>query len=136
MSRPVKILHLEDIRSDADLIKREMTKSNLTFEWLWVSSENDFLKALREFAPDIILSDHSLPGFSSIDALQAVKNAGLNIPFILISATVSEEFAAITMQQGVTHYLLKDNIRLLPVTVMNVLENHRTEMEKKLRGEK
>jgi DNA-binding NarL/FixJ family response regulator len=75
-----------------------------------------------------------MPGFSSIDALQAMKNAGLNVPFILLSATVSDEFAAITIQQGVTAYVLKDNIRILPVTVMNALEKYRT--EKKLRGDK
>ncbi len=99
-----------------------MKNSNLSFEWLWVSNKADFTKALVEYIPSIILCDHSLPGFTSTDALWIVKEAGVKVPFILVTATVSEEFAVMMMREGVADYILKDRLQRLPTAVVNALE--------------
>lgn len=127
---PVKILHVEDIRSDADLVKREMRNSQLSFEWLWVTNKPDFEDALAHYFPDVILCDHSLPGFMSTEALSMLKRSGLDIPFILITATISEEFAVMMMQQGIADYLLKDRIQRLPTAVVSALEKWQSRKEK------
>ncbi len=121
-SQHTRILHVEDIRSDADLVKREMQNSKLSFEWLLVSNRIDFKKALSEYRPSIILCDHSLPGFTSTDALNIIQEAGVKIPFILVTATVSEEFAVMMMRDGVADYVLKDRLQRLPTAVTNALE--------------
>jgi PAS domain S-box-containing protein len=126
----VKILHVEDIRSDADLVKREMSSSPLSFEWLWVSNKPDFEDALARYLPDVILCDHSLPGFTSTEALNLLKISGLDIPFILITATISEEFAVMMMRRGIADYLLKDRIQRLPTAVLSALEKWQNRREK------
>jgi PAS domain S-box-containing protein len=123
----IRILHLEDLPSDADLVERNLKDGKVTFEKLVVDNKSDFEKALTGFIPDIILSDHSLPGFDSIQALKIVKDKGLKIPFILVTATVSEEFAADVMKQGACDYILKDRLQRLPVAVMNAIEKNYAE---------
>jgi len=130
MKSPLRIIHLEDIRSDADLIARELKKGIHNFERIWVTNKNDFVQALQNFSPDIVLSDHSLPSFTSIDALKIVKESGKRIPFILITATVSEEFAVSMMKEGIDDYVLKDRLQRLPKAIENAIQKLEADIEK------
>jgi CheY-like chemotaxis protein len=69
----LRILMLEDARDDAELIGRSMIKAGLSFESKRVDTKDDFSDALKDFKPDVILSDHSLPQFNSLDALKVCK---------------------------------------------------------------
>lgn len=128
-------MHVEDIQSDADIVKREMKRCELPFEWLWVTNKSDFVAALKNYSPDLVLCDHSLPGFSSSDAFLLLKNSGLNIPFILITATMSEEFAVAMMKEGIADYLLKDRLQRLPEAVINALEKWQARKQKEAHQE-
>src|ERR1051325_12135839 len=85
MDQSLKILHLEDISSDAELVDRALKKAGIIFEKRLVDTRQEYMKALEDFRPDIILSDHSLPTFNSLEALNLLKESGRNIPFILIT---------------------------------------------------
>ncbi|MGZ3763797.1 MAG: PAS domain S-box protein [Mucilaginibacter sp.] len=130
MNRCLRILHIEDIKSDAELIGRTLEKSGIEFEKLIVDTRAGFTKALEEFNPDIILSDHSLPAFNSLEALMILKKSGRNIPFILITATVSEEFAVSVMKEGAFDYVLKDRLQRLPGAIINAIEKHQLDVER------
>jgi signal transduction histidine kinase len=129
MDRPLKILHLEDLPADAEMVDRVLRKAKLWFEKKVVIDRPDFLKALREFQPDIILSDHSLPAFNSLEALKITREEGLHPPFILVTATVSEEYAVNVIKEGASDYILKDRLERLPNAVQNALDRRRTEEE-------
>ncbi|MEO5888826.1 MAG: PAS domain S-box protein [Ferruginibacter sp.] len=122
MAQKIKILHLEDLRSDAELVARELKKGHIDFERLVVTKKKDFEKALKDFSPDIILSDHSLPSFNSIEALRLVKSHGLNVPFILVTATRSEDFAVNVIRQGGDDYVLKSDLGRLPSAINNAID--------------
>jgi PAS domain S-box-containing protein len=128
-TQKLKILHLEDIPTDAELIDRTLERSGLSYQRLLVDNKMDYTKALNEFKPDIILSDHSLPSFNSFEALSLLKESALNIPFILITATISEEFAVEVMKAGATDYILKDRTQRLPSAIVNALEKFKLENE-------
>jgi CheY-like chemotaxis protein len=66
MNQSLRILHIEDVTSDAELIERTLRKSGIEFEKLLVETKEEYVRALHEFIPDIILSDHSLPAFNSL----------------------------------------------------------------------
>lgn len=125
MKERLKILHLEDLSSDAELAERELKKAGLNFEKIVVDGERSYVKALHEFKPDIIISDHSLPSFNSTKALKILKERELKIPFILLTATVSEEFAVDVLNKGASDYILKDRIKRLPAAVLNSIERNR-----------
>lgn len=125
ITQKLKILHLEDIPTDAELIDRALSRSGLLFEKLVIDNKEDYIRALTEFKPDIILSDHSLPSFNSVEALKLLQERYLRIPFILITATISEEFAVDIMKAGATDYILKDRTQRLPSAIINALEKFR-----------
>jgi PAS domain S-box-containing protein len=130
MNKTIRILHLEDQRSDALLVKQELQKAGLQFELLWVENKTDFEKGLNEFFPDIILSDHDLPSFSSLHALEMLNASALIIPFILITATLSEKLAVVLMKGGISDYILKDRMQRLPIAIINSLEKSETVKQK------
>jgi len=132
MDQRLKILHLEDIPSDAELVDRALKKAGIAFEKCLVDTRQEYMEALDEFQPDVILSDHSLPQFNSLEALNLLKESGLDIPFILITSTVSEEFAVSVMRQGASDYVLKDRLQRLPSAVINAVDKHRSDAQTQL----
>ncbi|MHA4844113.1 PAS domain-containing sensor histidine kinase [Flavitalea antarctica] len=130
MNSKYKILHLEDVQSDAELVARELKKI-IDFDHLIIDSEKAYLDALEQFCPDVILCDHSLPAFNSLEALKIVKQKKLHIPFILITATMSEEVAAGVVREGADDYILKDRLKRLPNAVLNAIDKYRHERERK-----
>ncbi|MBK8365032.1 MAG: response regulator [Bacteroidetes bacterium] len=126
----MKILHLEDLQSDIDLVDRELKKGTFEFEKLVVSNRNDYEKALNSFQPDIILSDHSLPAFNSVEALKLAREMiYYDVPFILVTGTVSEDFAVEMMKKGIYDYILKDRIQRLPQAVLNAIEKRKRKLK-------
>ncbi len=117
---------------DVEMVDRELTRAGLEFEKLVVDNKAEFENALDNFCPDIILSDHSLPAFNSEKALQIAKEKLPHIPFILVTATVSEEFAVNVLKQGASDYILKTNIQRLPSSVTAALDKAKILEEKLL----
>src|SRR5579859_7116699 len=135
MDRPLRILHLEDLASDAEMVDRVLRKAKFEFEKKVVIGRSEFIRALHEFQPDIILSDHSLPAFNSLEALRITKEAGIGAPLILVTATVSEEYAVNVMQEGASDYILKDRLERLPNAIQNALDKFHMEKERLLADE-
>ncbi|TSJ40731.1 PAS domain S-box protein [Mucilaginibacter corticis] len=131
MDTKIKILHLEDVPTDAELVGIELKRSKLSFERIVVDNKIDYIRAIDEYKPDIILSDHSLPSFDSLEAFEILKKSDLDVPFILITATISEEFAVEIMKNGAADYVLKDRTQRLPNAILNALEKYRLEAERK-----
>ncbi len=131
MKQRLKILHLEDMSADAEMVERELRKANIQFDKLLVSNRADFVRALTEFSPDIILSDHSLPSFDSHEALSIVKEMSVKAPFILVTATVSEEYAVNIIKEGAYDYILKDRLQRLPNAVISAIYHYQLEEERK-----
>lgn len=121
MEKHMKILMLEDVEDDAGLIARSIKKGGISFEMKRVDTHDEFIDAIRNFHPDVILSDHSLPQFNSIEALKICRRVNLPAPFILVTGTVSEEFAVSCLKQGADDYVLKSNLTRLPSAIENAL---------------
>jgi two-component system, NarL family, sensor histidine kinase UhpB len=139
MDHLLKILHLEDLPADAELVERVLRKAKFEFEKKVVVDRPEFIRALHEFRPDIILSDHSLPAFNSLEALRITREEGFNAPLILVTATVSEEYAVNVIKEGASDYILKDRLERLPNAVQNALdkclmERERTQADEALRA--
>lgn len=128
MSKKIKILHLEDVESDADLVNRILRKSEIEAEINVVDNKESYVKALIEFTPDVILSDHTLPSFNSGDALHIFLQTGMKIPFILVTATISEEYAVWAIKAGANDYILKNHLEKLPEAIINSLRKIESEI--------
>jgi two-component system sensor histidine kinase UhpB len=131
MRKPLKILLLEDNPSDAQIVQRLLQKKGFVFESFLAASKVEFILALDEFQPDLIISDNTLPGFSATEALEIYHQRSLSIPFILVTGTVSEEFAVGIIKLGADDYILKDRLERLPTAIDTALEKRNTDLEKK-----
>ncbi len=120
--RNLKVLHLENVENDADLVSRTLKKAGIEAEILVVDSKEAYINAILEFAPDIILSDYTLPTLSSAEALHIFLQRGTRIPFILVTATISEEYAVSVIKAGADDYVLKNHLEKLPQAIINSLE--------------
>jgi len=136
MKKKIKILHLEDMPTDAELVARELKKGEIDSEILVVADKTKFIEALTNFSPNVILSDHSLGAFDSHEAIRLVRQANVNVPFILVTASMTDEFAAKVMKEGACDYIIKDRLHRLPSAVINSIEKHQLQNEQEAIHEK
>src|SRR6185436_11393206 len=126
----LKILSLEDVAYDVELLERELKKAAIEYELLRVDTKEQFLKALTEFRPEIILADYSLPQFSAIEALRLLKQCKSTVPVILVTGSHSEEAAVECMKEGAEDYILKASLTRLPSAMQNALRKKEAERNK------
>lgn len=108
--KPIKLLILEHDENDLELLMYELKKGALDFSPKIVGTRDEFVKALNDFSPDVILSDYSLPGFDGIAAFQLKQQLCPDVPFIIVSGTIGEENAVELIKNGVTDYSIKDKL--------------------------
>ena len=126
-----RILIIEDVPTDAELNEHELLKAGITFIAKRVETKEAFLQELTDFDPDIILSDYSLPQFNGLEALRLLKEHDVDVPFILVTGSLTEEVAVECMKEGAYDYILKTSLKRLPSAVMNALEKKEAERQKR-----
>ncbi|MGN6646226.1 MAG: ATP-binding protein, partial [Cytophaga sp.] len=92
--------------------------------------KEEFIKGIKEYKPDVILSDHSLPQFNSLEAHKICLSEQLYVPFILVTGAVSEEFAVACLKNGIDDYILKSNLSRLPTAILSALKQRELEKMK------
>ena len=93
MDKVLRILILKDQNTDAELMERKLCKEGISFSSKRVETKEDFLRELKVFAPDFILSDYKLPVFDGSSALAIAKEHCPDVVFIFVSGTIEEELA-------------------------------------------
>jgi len=131
MPEKTRILVLEDSPDDAELVRRLLSKETPDFEFSLAPDKDSFLYALDHFEPNIILADNSLPQFCARDALEIAHQRIPGIPFILVTGSVSEEFAAEIIKLGADDYILKDRMIRLPAAIETAMKQRKAGQEKR-----
>lgn len=130
MAIPLRVLILEDRVSDAELVLVELQRAQFDVESVRVETEEDFLAQLHGDW-DIILSDYSMPRFNAPRALTLLNESTVQVPFIIITGTISEEVAVESIKLGASDYLLKDRLSRLGQAVSHALDRHRADDERR-----
>ncbi len=125
------ILILEDVPFDVELMEREIKKSGIEYSSRTVEIEEDFIKEINEFKPDLILADHSLPHFDGLSALEIAKLKCPEVPFIFVSGTIGEEFAVDALKKGAKDYVLKSNLSKIVPAIQRALEEVKEQQKRK-----
>ena len=132
----LKILMVEDRLSDAELIKYEIKKSGFQFVAKIVETKHDYINAIHEFKPDLILSDYSLPLFDGMQALLIREELVPNIPFILITGSINEQTAVEVMKTGADDYIIKEYLTRLGSAINAAIKKKEVILAKKVAEEK
>lgn len=125
MSQQFRILIVEDSASDAELVVRELKRSQMRCDAHRVETAGEFRRELEEFQPHVILSDFSMPKFDGLEALAIAKRSHPDIPFIFVSGTIGEENAVRALQSGAVDYVLKGNLVRLPPAIERAMRETR-----------
>jgi PAS domain S-box-containing protein len=126
----IKLLFVEDLPSDVEFAEREIRNGGISFISMRVETENEFITALHDFSPDMIISDYSMPEFDGMQALKLAKELAPDIPLIILTGSTNEATAVECMKSGAVDYVLKDHIARLPYAVKEALEKQRIRVEK------
>ena len=122
MSAPLHALLIEDSLEDAELNLRELERAGFQCKPQIIATRAELVQHLGRFPFHIVLSDYRLPGWTGMDAFATMRQAGRDVPFILVTGILGEEVAVECIRQGITDYVLKDHLARLPLVVARALE--------------
>lgn len=115
MKQTLRILHLEDDPSDAELVQATLAGEGVGCNVLVVATRENFVAALEEGGIDLVLADFALPVFDGMSALAIVREKHPDLPFVFVSGRLGEEAAIESLKNGATDYVLKNRLsRLVP----------------------
>jgi signal transduction histidine kinase len=129
-SNRINVLVLEDRSSDAELLIAQLREAGFETIWHRVETEKEYVERL-DAGWDLIVADYQLPQFDALRALQLLRARELDIPFIIVSGKVGDDFIVEAMKQGAADFLLKDRMARLGIAVEQALERKRMRMSQK-----
>ncbi len=131
MTRPLRVLILEDNENDAELLLRELRRQNYEPVYHRVDSSAAMNEALDREPWSLIISDYAMPQFTAMHALEILKRRSMDLPFIIVSGTIGEETAAIAMKSGAHDFLTKGKLTRLGAAVERELRDAEERREHK-----
>ncbi len=123
MKKELRVLMIEDAAPDVVLINRELRKAGLRFRSRRVETRESFLHELEHHTPDVILSDHGVPGFDGFTALTEARKSCPEVPFIFVTGSPDERAHDDTLKGGADDYVLKQNLHLLAPAIERALRD-------------
>jgi two-component system, cell cycle sensor histidine kinase and response regulator CckA len=112
-ARAIRVILIEDVEDDALLVLRALCAHDFEVSCTRVEDRPALEAALARDVPDVVISDHSLPRFDAPAALAVVRADHPDLPFIVVSGTVSEEMAVRVMRAGAQDYISKSALARL-----------------------
>ncbi len=131
MTRPLRVLHLEDSPRDAEMVRHRLDVDGLACNILVAKGKDSFEAALADEHFDLIIYDYNLPGYDGVAALKHAQATQPDVPVILISGTVVEEQAVKCLHIGATDYLLKERLERLVPAVRRAIQEAETRRARK-----
>lgn len=130
MNQPIKVLFVEDNEDDVVIAEESLKREGLLIECKAIVKINEIADAIKNFNPDVIVSDYNLVGFTALDVLNICKDLDINIPFVVLTGSINEEVAVKCLKAGADDYVLKKHIKALPHTIKDIIEKKKLESEK------
>ena len=127
----LRVLLVEDDSADRDLILRELQKSEFEVTADVAITADDFRHRVKTNRPDVVLADYNLGQWRGTEALEILRQEGLDIPLILVSGALGDVTAVECIKQGVTDYVLKDSLARLSVALRGALKDKESRQERK-----
>jgi PAS domain S-box-containing protein len=118
----LRVLIVEDNPDDAAICQRLLRKTYSDARCEVVQTPEAFARQIRSTYYDVILADYALGSWTGIDAFNLTREAGRDIPFILVTGVLNDAQAIECVQSGITDYILKDHPERLPLAISRALE--------------
>ncbi len=129
--KPLRLLLAEDNAADAMLVAAALERQGFVTRMTQVTCADEFRAALASDRFEIILCDYMIPGFGAIEALEILREIGVDLPLIIVSGTIGESVAVEAMRKGAADYILKDNLIRLGVAVEREIREAKSRRQKR-----
>jgi PAS domain S-box-containing protein len=136
VSETIRVLIVEDLPTDAELSEREVRKALGSCEFRRVETREEYLAALNEYRPALIVSDFKMPQFDGLTALKLALERCPDVPFIMVTGSMNEDTAVECMKAGAWDYVIKEHVKRLGPAVRSALERQCVRLERKRAEEK
>jgi signal transduction histidine kinase len=127
----LRVLLVEDDPAERDLILRELGMGEFEIIADVAGTADEFRQRIRTNRPDVVLADYNLGQWRGTEALEILRQEGLDIPLILVSGALGDVTAVECIKQGVTDYVLKDSLARLSVALRTALKDKNARDERK-----
>jgi two-component system, cell cycle sensor histidine kinase and response regulator CckA len=125
MTEAIHVLIVEDLPTDAELTEREIRKVLDPCRFMRVETREEYIVALEEFQPALIVSDFKLPRFDGLSALNLALERCPDVPFIIVTGSMNEDTAVDCMKAGAWDYVIKEHVKRLGSAIEGALDRQR-----------
>lgn len=131
--QPLNLLMVEDSADDAELLVRELRRRGFAPVATRVDTSDGLRNALAAQPWHVVISDNSMPDLNAKDALEISKELAPDVPFIVVSGTLTEEHAVEAMRSGASDFVTKDKLhRLAPAIERELIESARRAEQRRM----
>jgi len=130
VSEVTQILLVEDSAIDAALTQREIEKILPNCRILCIEEYDEYIAALKEFQPDLIISDYAMSTFDGLAVIQMAKKARSIASIIILTGSIDEDTAVACMKAGADDYVLKEHLRQIGPAIIRALAEKRLRQER------
>jgi signal transduction histidine kinase len=127
----LRVLLVEDNAADSELVLRELKRAGFLVTSELAQSAEEFRLIIQKYTPDVVLADYNLGHWRGMDALEIMRDRGLDMPLILVSGALGEVTAVECIKQGATDYVLKDSLTRLPVSIRRALREQKLRVQRR-----
>lgn len=116
--RKLKFLFVEDEVELLQIICDALTKLNINY--LTATNGLEALDVIENNSDiDAIVTDINMPYMNGLEMIKILRDKGINIPTVVMSAHTEEEYTKKAKEYGVNEYLLKpfDFLRFIDIIV-------------------
>jgi DNA-binding NtrC family response regulator len=131
----LRVLIIEDSEDDALLLAREIRRGGYEPVYELIETSEAMKSALAREKWDVVISDYVMPGFSGLEALDILKQSGIDLPFIIVSGNIGEDIAVGAMKAGAHDYILKGNPARLVPAIERELREAETRRQRRMADE-
>ena len=117
MNTELRILYTGTTKEDSQIIEEILKKQGFNFVWKHCANKSDFVHALYEFSPHVVLCEDRLGAVRPLEALHLSKKSGSGISFLLIATELSDEQISALAKEGLDDFVYKDRLQLLPQAI-------------------
>ena len=122
---PLRLLLVHDDPADAQQVETALRRDGFGLVSLSVDTRDDFLATLREFRPDVVISDCRLAVFDGVEAVRLAYEYDPLLPFVFFADSVDGEVVGGCMKAGASDYVARQHVARLPSAVSEALERAR-----------
>jgi two-component system chemotaxis response regulator CheY len=104
----MKVLVVDDSTVMRKVIIRELNKLGIANDQIVEAGDGlEGVEAVKAQAFDVILMDWNMPTMLGIDAIKAIRSAGIATPIMMITTEAEKANVVAAIQAGCNNYLVK-----------------------------